>query len=119
MVRGGMPSLSCARRNACPVRLSTSPITEEQKAKLRDADATILNPEVLDCAIVDVEEDEHGAHAVYDYDKLVEVFRDDILDTSDSDEPDLAAIEWVDYNTLRALPYMPEPRPRVREPNDD
>lgn len=42
----------------------------------------------------------HDNRAVYDYDKMVEW----LVETQGWDE--LEAMEWIDYNTIRALPYM-------------
>lgn len=42
----------------------------------------------------------HDNRAIYDYDKMVAwLMREASLTT-------LEAIEWIDYNTIRALPYM-------------
>ena len=40
--------------------------------------------------------------AVYDYNKMVEW----LIEKEDFTEEE--AIEWIDYNTIRALPYMEE-----------
>ena len=50
-----------------------------------------------DTALIGVTQDDR---AVYDYDKMVEW----LVETQGWDE--LEAMEWIDYNTLRALPYM-------------
>lgn len=42
----------------------------------------------------------HDGRAVYDYDTMVAWLRD----THDFTEEE--AIEWIEYNTIRALPYM-------------
>ena len=52
-----------------------------------------------DDALIGVTEDNR---AVYDYDLMVEWL---VEHEGFSDEE---AIEWIDYNTIRALPYMPE-----------
>ena len=44
---------------------------------------------------------------VYDYDKMVQW----IVETQGWDE--LEAVEWIEYNTIRALPYMGEGAPIV------
>lgn len=44
---------------------------------------------------------------VYDFDKMVEyLMREEELD-------ELSAIEWIEYNTIRALPYMSPGEPIV------
>lgn len=40
---------------------------------------------------------------VYKYDKMVECLA---AEYNDSEDPYIDAIEWIDYNTLRTLPYM-------------
>ena len=40
---------------------------------------------------------------VYKYDKMVESLT---AEYEDSEDPYTDAIEWIDYNTIRALPYM-------------
>lgn len=40
---------------------------------------------------------------VYKYDAMVESLA---AEYEDSEDPYMDAIEWIDYNTLRTLPYM-------------
>lgn len=48
--------------------------------------------------------------AVYDYDKMVEwLMRVEGISS-------LEAMDWIDYNTIRALPYMGEDAPIVMRP---
>lgn len=48
--------------------------------------------------------------AVYDYDKMVEwLMRTEGVSS-------LEAMDWIDYNTIRALPYMGEDAPIVMRP---
>lgn len=80
-------------------------------------DAILLDPEELDIAIVNVSD----GRAVYDYGQLInaymQVFSDDEEDEERAWE---AAVEWVHYNTLRALPYMPvTSRPIITGMGDD
>lgn len=46
--------------------------------------------------------------AVYDYDKMVKH-----LIEKEGFESELDAIEWIDYNTLRALPYAGKNAPLI------
>lgn len=46
----------------------------------------------LDDAIVGVTYDQHGYHVVYDYEKMLAIFMQDM---SEED-----AIEWIDYNVF-------------------
>lgn len=67
--------------------------------KLLDAgyeDVIILENYSYDDALIGVTED---GRAVYDFDKMVEW----LVTTQDMTEID--AIEWIEYNTIRALPY--------------
>lgn len=48
--------------------------------------------------------------AVYDYDKMVEwLMRVEGISS-------IEAMDWIDYNTIRALPYMGEDAPIVMRP---
>jgi hypothetical protein len=60
-----------------------------------------------DDALVGVSDD---GRAIYDYGKMIEWLMDE---EGWSDEE---AIEWIEYNTLRALPYMGEGRPIIMYP---
>ena len=42
----------------------------------------------------------HDDRAIYDYDLMVEWLMEDQGFTEEE------AVEWIDYNTIRALPYM-------------
>ena len=47
-------------------------------------------------------------HVIYDYDKLAEALKDSFLpDSEGEDDAYVSAIEWLEYNTLRTLPYLP------------
>ena len=48
--------------------------------------------------------------AVYDFDKMVEW----LVDTEEFTEEE--AIEWIEYNTVRALPYMGSDHPIIMYP---
>jgi len=51
-----------------------------------------------DDAIIGVDSD---GHVVYDFDKMVEhLMREDGMEYED-------AVEFIEYNTIRALPYIP------------
>ena len=49
----------------------------------------------------------HDDRAVYDYDLMVKW----LVDTQGFSEED--AIEWIDYNTIRALPYFGDNAPII------
>jgi len=69
-----------------------------QLAEMGYEDVLLLDPIGLDKAIVGISSDDR---AVYDYDKLVEAFCE--VDNMTEEE----AVEWIDYNVLRSLPYYP------------
>ena len=63
--------------------------------------------ESYDDALIGVSEDNR---AIYDFDKMVEW----LIETEDF--TDVEAIEWIEYNTVRALPYMGEDHPIIVYP---
>ena len=70
-------------------------------------DITCLENYSYDDALIGVSED---GRAIYDYCKMVEW----LINTQDFSETD--AIEWIDYNTLRALPYGGHKAPIIMYP---
>lgn len=77
------------------------------RERLADAgyeDVMILENFSYDDAFVGVT---HDDRAVYDYDKMVKW----LVDTQGFSEED--AIEWIDYNTIRALPYFGDQAPII------
>lgn len=78
--------------------------------KILDAgyeDVILLANYSYDDALIGVTED---GRAVYDYDKMVAW----LMETEGFTETD--AIEWIDYNTIRALPYMGDKAPLIMYP---
>lgn len=74
-------------------------LSEDFKNYLEEVQATVFRDPSFDSAIVGVTSDDR---AVYDYDLMVE-------DLSDQDNMSLwEAQEFIEYNTIRALPYMPK-----------
>lgn len=75
--------------------------------KLLDAgyeDVIIFENYSYDEAFLGVTEDNR---AVYSYDKMIEC----LINEEGFEEID--AIEWIEYNTLRALPYMGDKAPVI------
>ena len=67
------------------------------------------NPDYAD-AFIGISDD---YRAVYDYDKMAECLqKEDDMSYED-------AVEFIDYNTMRALPYMGEKAPIVMYPLED
>ena len=61
-----------------------------------DDDAIVFDNPSFDISIIGITTD---GHVVYDYHKMViELMEDDGIDEQD-------AIDWIEYNTLRAIPY--------------
>lgn len=60
-----------------------------------------------DTALIGVSED---GRAIYDYEKMVEWLMEE---EGWSDEE---AVDWIEYNTIRALPYMGEGAPIIMHP---
>lgn len=60
-----------------------------------------------DDALIGVSED---GRAIYDYYKMVNWLMEE------EGWSDIDAIEWIEYNTLRALPYMGERAPIIMYP---
>lgn len=87
-------------------RIRNKRLTSEQIAMLDGA--AVFDPFDLDDAIVDVRQTDKGAIALYDYDKLCSHFTDESGDGTQEE-----AQEYVDYNIVRALPYMGDRAPIV------
>jgi len=64
----------------------------------------ILEPEYYDEAIVGTDQ---AGRLIYSYEKLIETISSHDGMTYED------AMEWVDYNTLRAIPYMGEFAPII------
>lgn len=69
----------------------------------------LLDPPELDRAVVGFTVD-GPARAVYTYDGLLEALESTM---AGSDDPETDAREWLEYNTLRSIPYMGEHAPVV------
>ena len=75
--------------------------------QLRDEvpeDAIVFDNMSSDSSIVGVTTD---GRVVYDYDKMVEELMEDEQWSYED------AVEWIDYNTIRALPYAGENGPII------
>lgn len=68
---------------------------------------TLFSNYSYDDALIGITEDNR---AVYDYDKMVEW----LMRVERFAEED--AMEWIDYNTIRSLPYMGEKAPIIMYP---
>lgn len=70
-------------------------------------DVVILENYSYDDALVGVTED---GRAVYDFERMVRW----LVETEGMDE--LEAVEWIEYNTIRALPYAGDSAPIIMYP---
>lgn len=77
---------------------------EEHEIQETYGDTIILDNHAYDNSIVGITSD---GILVYDFNKMV----DEYVEDEGCDEFD--AVEWLEYNTLRALPYMGERRPII------
>lgn len=73
-------------------------------------DVLILEAYSYDDALIGVTED---GRAVYDFEKMVAW----LVETEDFTRE--AAIEWIEYNTIRALPYAGDEAPVIMYPLDE
>jgi len=86
-------------------------VKEELRKKIADAGyelSLFYDNQSYDDSIIGVDED---GRVVYDYDKMVEEyiadeFGDKELSDEERDDAVTSAIEWIDYNTIRATPYF-------------
>ena len=72
-------------------------------------DVIILSNYSYDDALIGITED---GRAVYDYYKMIDWLM------KKENWTELEAIEWVEYNTIRALPYMGSDAPIIMYPLD-
>ena len=74
-------------------------------------DATMfVNPNFYEAIVGYTENDEGLPVFVYDYNKMIESLAEEY---EDSEDPVTDAIEWIEYNTMRTLPYMGNSRPVI------
>lgn len=67
-------------------------------------DVIIFSGDSYDDALIGVSED---GRAIYDFDLMVEW----LMEHDDMDET--TAIEWIEYNTIRSLPYVGDKAPII------
>lgn len=70
-------------------------------------DVIYLTNYSYDDALIGISEDNR---AIYDYNKMVEWLM------NEEGFSEIEAMEWIDYNTIRALPYMGESAPIIMYP---
>lgn len=80
---------------------------ETAEQRILDAgyeDVIIFSGDSYDDALIGVSED---GRAIYDFDLMVEwLMKQDNMD-------EISAIEWIEYNTIRSLPYVGDKAPIV------
>ena len=79
---------------------------EELRSKLEMSlfpNISFFDGEGMDYITAVIGQDRISGRVVYDYEKMIEYLREQNgMDYED-------AVEWIDYNTIRALPYFPNP----------
>ena len=78
-------------------------INEYVRSELYE-DTIVFNSPSFDNSIIGITTD---GQAVYDYEKMVEELM------HDEDISEQEAIDWIEYNTIRAIPYAGEMRPVI------
>lgn len=73
--------------------------------------ATVLDPDSLDSALVGIAPGPDGICAVYNYDLLIQATAREMEGEYEHNLE--GAQEWVEYNTLRGIPYMGARAPLV------
>lgn len=89
------------------MRLVINMKAEERILNAGYEDVVYLTNYSYDDALIGISEDNR---AVYDYNKMVKW----LVETEKFTEEE--AIEWIDYNTIRALSYMGEKAPIIMYP---
>jgi hypothetical protein len=80
-------------------------------------DFVILEPQdIFNKAIVGFDEKQN--RLIYDYDKMVDAWAR-TNEESSLESTYENALEWINYNTLRAVPYMGKYRPIITTWDDD
>ncbi len=66
--------------------------------------AVILDDSSYDNSIIGTTID---GGVIYSLERMVEEYM------SDNDCTEEEALDWIDYNTVRAIPYLPDPKPMI------
>lgn len=67
-------------------------------------DTIVLDNESYDNSIIGVTFD---GRVIYSYERMVEEYM------KDNECTEGEAVDWIDYNTIRAIPYLPNPKPVI------
>ena len=75
-------------------------------------EAAIFENPSFEKALIGYTENNLGNYvAVYDYNLMIESLSEEY--SNESEDPITDAIDWVEYNTMRSLPYMGENAPII------
>ena len=74
-----------------------------------EEDVILLENHTYDNSVIGITED---GRLIYDYEKMIKEFM------KDEGCSETEAIEWLEYNTLRAIPYMGERAPIIMGTNN-
>lgn len=78
-----------------------------------NSEATMfINPDFRAAIIGWSENDEGLPVIVYDFNAMCDLLAEEYAEDAVED-PYMVAIEWIEYNTLRTLPYMGNSRPII------
>ena len=88
-------------------KLVISMNAEERILNAGYEDVVVFSNYSYDDALIGISEDNR---AIYDYNKMVEWLMEEESFTAEE------AIEWIDFNTIRALPYMGSQAPIIMYP---
>lgn len=95
--------------------------------KKRGLNLIVLEPGVFDYGIKRFGKKKDGYVVVYDYDKTAEALAKDYMKTNKKlkkspysiNDAYTDAYEWLDYNTVRSLPYMGANAPKLVYDDED
>ena len=93
-------------RHVCDIDRFEVKSVEELRSKLEMSmfsDISFFDGEGMNYITAVVGQDRISGRVVYDYEKMIEY----LCVPAGMDYED--AVEWIDYNTIRALPYFPNP----------
>ena len=64
------------------------------------------NPDFYDAIVGYIINEEDLPVLVYDYNKMIESLAAEYEEEEEIEDTILSAMEWIDYNTIRSLPYI-------------
>lgn len=74
-----------------------------------EVSAVLLEDHTFDNSIIGINVKDEDPHVVYSFARMVEEYM------TDEDCSEEEAVEWIEYNTLRSIPYMGKNKPEIIE----